>query len=133
RSTMTTVTSSASNGSALATVPDTIRSSIAPLAPNVDRTSCSNAGSAVSTVTTVLFAAFEDLLIRIAVSGSPEARLLGRAVAVVAAGARRRRRLGVLRGLRLLLRRHISRRAGRRVDRRNDAAGAVALRRGCGL
>ena len=46
----------------LATEPETMRNSMAELVPKVARTDCSNAGSAVSTVTTVLFAAFEELL-----------------------------------------------------------------------
>jgi hypothetical protein len=48
-------------------VPAITRSSIALLAPNVDRTDCSNAGSAVITATTVLFAALEVFAILILV------------------------------------------------------------------
>src|SRR5205085_2348803 len=66
RSMTTTVTPSVAKLSTLATVPRTTRSSIAPLAPNVALTDCSNAGSAVKTATTVLLA-FEDLAIRIRV------------------------------------------------------------------
>src|SRR4029079_12848928 len=65
RSTMRTVTPSVSSAGTPAIEPDTTRSSIAPLAPNVDFTDCSNAGSAVSTATTVLFVALDDLAIRI--------------------------------------------------------------------
>ena len=54
-------------------VPEITRSSIAPLAPNVERMACSNAGSAVSTATTVLFVALEDLAIRIVFSLSGSA------------------------------------------------------------
>src|SRR5689334_500248 len=64
RSTTTTVAPSAEKLSTLATVSRTMRSSIAPLAPNVVLTDCSNAGSMVKTATTVLLD-FEEVDIRI--------------------------------------------------------------------
>src|SRR5262249_40444149 len=121
RSTISTVTPSVSGAPTPSMVPDTTRSSIAPLVPKVARSCCSNAGSAVSTATTVLFDAFEDfaiptftyLLVRAAA-----------AVVVIVVGGARVHLLLVVRELLLVV---AVARAGDHALRRDHLAGAVAL------